>query len=148
LSITKYTRITLNIPVCNSCAIKKFLWFGGLVVSWGLMALLAGYQYSWNVPVELLFLLALVGFGCGIVGIKAKPIEIFQFKKEENLLAIKIYNDLVAKAMLSSNKSELIKYKPVRNWILIAGVIFVAIPAGLLMLAVIMKLYFGVPLPL
>jgi hypothetical protein len=105
LSVTQYRKISLNVPICDRCAMAQYYWFGAAVLLAGIGYLLLKTTGSPNnVPVYVQ--LSFVGaIALAIVGVYMRPIKILGFNEKEGTLKLKVHNNQVANELVSQSKS-------------------------------------------
>ena len=102
LSVTKYRRITLQIPVCDDCVRRQWLWFGGagavaaLVFLYVSQASDRGHDVGAGILLPVLAAIAMV-----LKGQAARPLRILGFDGDDRMIKLKIHSDDVARRMLA-----------------------------------------------
>jgi hypothetical protein len=99
LSVTKYRKITLQIPVCDRCAHAQWIWFGAAIGLGGLGMLIASVFGESDAAINFVILLFVTGVIAAMVGVRKKPIKILKYDEDKDTLKIRIYNDEVARAV-------------------------------------------------
>jgi hypothetical protein len=91
-AVTKSQHVTLEIPVCGSCASSSFYWYGGAIALGGIGA--AALQF--NKPIALVLMLWIPAIVVAMIGVRQAPIKILKINPENGRLRIRLYNDSVA----------------------------------------------------
>ena len=127
LSVTKYNRITLEIPACDRCVARQWLWYGGAAALFGLVYLYVSHASDHNRDVGLGILLPIfLAIGMILKGQASKPLNILGLDNDDGMIKLKIRNETVAKQMLKQRAHYEGEHRIVRKPLLIVlGVVLV-----------------------
>jgi hypothetical protein len=96
LGVTKYTHLSLTIPVCDRCAHAQYYWFAAAAALAGLGLLPIGLWSRAPNALLVVFVLAIV---LAFIGTRRRPLKILKLDEKTNRLSLDIYNDKVAQAL-------------------------------------------------
>ena len=138
LSITRYTKISLTIPVCSKCANRQYYWFIGALLIPAAIFLPDSGSFAKQLDQLaygglILGLLMFTAIGLVLAGLKSKPINILEFNSEQDLVKLRIYHDQVAEAMLRTPGAKLSSYQIVRRGYLIALALVLFVPVCIIL---------------
>jgi hypothetical protein len=108
--VNSYRRISLPIPVCDTCAFRSYYWFAfAMAIVAG--ALLVGERFSRpDNPLGSYFgLVVLVALAMVWKGARTKPIRILGFNPDTRKIRLKLRDDEVATALLRNPDSALLE---------------------------------------
>ena len=127
LSITKYRRISLQIPACDQCVFRPWLWFGGAAALIGLVLLYVSNASSHDKDVGFGVLLPIfAAIGMILKGQGAKPLNILGFDNDDQMIKLRIHSESVARRMLKQRGHYESEHRRVRKPLLIVlGVVVV-----------------------
>ena len=121
ISITKYRRITLQIPACDACVARPWLWFGGAAALIGLVWLYASHASDHGRDVGVGILLPVVlAIGMVLKGQASKPLNILGFDNDDRMIKLRIRNEGVARQMLRQRAHYEGEHRLVRKPLMIA----------------------------
>ena len=135
ISVTKYRHITLQIPACDDCVRRPWLWFAGAAALVGLVFLYGSRAAD---PGAGMLIPLVAAIAMVLKGQSAKPLRILGFDTDDRMLKLKVRSEDAARKMLSQRAHYESSHALVRKPLKIA-LIVVAVPFVLMFLQALVR---------
>ena len=115
ISVTAYRNISLPIPVCNSCFYRRYFWYAAAVALAALVLVVGKFFESSEFGGIVMGSAMFLAIGLGFVGTRRQPLNMLSFNTNGNLLTLRVYNEVTAKALLSAEEAKEVVFHAVRR---------------------------------
>ena len=101
LSVTKYRQITMQIPVCDACAMRSKIWLGGAGVAAALgYAAIALPNNPGSFATGLTIVLWLGACVAGFIGTRTKPLKVLGYDEDKDTLRLEVRDERISGALM------------------------------------------------